>query len=1450
MFRIVFVLLLILPLVPVNSVLAQTPSPSISISPTSGAPTITTITVSGSNFTADTSVTVKFNGNIVGNASTGDGGSWTQSFVVPKSPQGSHEVEAGDLSATFTVTSRTLLSTYKGKVGSQVTVTGDGYAASQSGITLSFGGEQISTVAANSLGSFTSSFIVPPRPKGDYSVVVGSSLHNFELIAAFSISPTTGPPGITVELLGSGFTPNASGSVDITFDGNVVVSTSMDSQGSIATSFQIPVSPGGPHSVGVSHTSTGTTYSTFTVTPTLSLDRLNVAPGDTVTATGAGFAIKETAITVLIDVTPVATGVSADSEGSFTTSLIVPSLPSGSHSTRASGPRTSVNKVPPVTLILGAGISLVHSDGPPGSVVEVFGSGFASNESVTVTAGNRGAEIVATANSRGAWQANVTIPDAPTGRLSIKASASGGVPVETDFTVSPKISMVGPGGEPGATVLVKGAGFAANETGIRLILDGDLVASGISASTEGSWNGSFSLPSVPTGSYNLHASGSQTLGTSVPKINLAVSADLKLDLTSGPPGTATTVRGAGFKSGESVTVTVGQGANSVNVVANADGVWTANVAIPESPSGLLPIQATGASGQQMAASFIVTPSISLSSPYGSPTSSLQIKGVGFGAEREIAVSLDSASIATLSSDAEGSWSVIVPVPESPAGDYPITVLSLGGEQEVLFSITPSIVLSETHGEPGAILNLSGFGFASTERGISVTLDEEPLISGISADALGSWHVAFPVPAVSGDTYTVEASGPETSVASLPDEIVTITPSLVVRPASGVPGSPVSLTGSGFRSQERAIVISYDGTAVVTGINADASGTFRSSFTVPPSSSGLHFISHSSAVTLASGGSAASFQVVEGISIDFDEGPPDSGLTVRGSGFTANDPLISITYDSDRVLVQATSDAQGSFTESIQIPASTAGTHVIGVRSPNLSSGTNPEQTFYVVPDVELSISSGNVGGRVEVVGLGFGSLAPIALSYDDELTETTTVTDVSGSFFVEFPIPSSVHGDHTIKATDEDGQGDQAAFSVEDSAPAVAALLTPGSGARGGFFGGYRPLLDWGPIEDPSGVTYDLQIGTSPEFLAPILEKRGLDNASYALLERDALPRGTYHWRVRAVDGASNEAPWSESFVVKSGLVAPWVFVMLITLGLLATGCGGYSYVYIRRKRLRRAGAFPEFARDVSVIPELTELGASPAPALRAPFRLALPAPSRRRRTRTPEEQAHLQLVLDFMHSLPLIEVTYELKWMDELMDSARGEVTDVIEQVLNGHTELNYQPEWLRHPTYQEVRHILEGHEFLQRLDEYIHAVNDIALDTVSLVRQADADVVASGLSPITQGDQWRFDLGIVQNALGWFRGVYLRQASARDYLLVPVSGSNGEVMVSLHGEETTPFPGPILEYVEEEQAVQYRDLHIQIRSNYTNSEEARSLAARMVSVDLLREQLNGNLAELGQAM
>ena len=346
------------------------------------------------------------------------------------------------------------------------------------------------------------------------------------------------------------------------------------------------------------------------------------------------------------------------------------------------------------------------------------------------------------------------------------------------------------------------------------------------------------------------------------------------------------------------------------------------------------------------------------------------------------------------------------------------------------------------------------------------------------------------------------------------------------------------------------------------------------------------------------------------------------------------------------------------------------------------------------------------------------------------------------------------------------------------------------------------------------------------------------------------MPRGKFYWRVRAVDGALNEGPWSSAFELKSGILPLWAIASLVVLGVILAGSSTFAVVYHRRGRRTRAVAFPDLVREVSFEPALTAPRPTAAPALRPAPRLALPVPSRRKRSLSPEEQAGLNLVLDFMFSLPLLQVSSDLAWLDDLVESSGSASADVYEQVLEGQIELRYQPGWVRHPTYEEVMRRLEGHSFPQSLRDYVEAVDDITADTVSLLRQVYGDVAAALPPETLRVYEWPFVLAVAQNTLAWFRGTYLREPSARDYVLVGVSGSAEESLVSLHGEEATPFPGPIVEGVDELDAVAYRDLHIQLRANYTNSQSARLLAARMASLDVVRGQLTRNIEELRQKL
>lgn len=63
----------------------------------------------------------------------------------------------------------------------------------------------------------------------------------------------------------------------------------------------------------------------------------------------------------------------------------------------------------------------------------------------------------------------------------------------------------------------------------------------------------------------------------------------------------------------------------------------------------------------------------------------------------------------------------------------------------------------------------------------------------------------------------------------------------------------------------------------------------------------------------------------------------------------------------------------------------------------------------------------------------------------------------------------------------------------------------------------------WKPSTDPSGVSYDLEVATTRDFLTPLVSETGLTDTKYALTPGQALASGRrYYWRITAIDGVGN----------------------------------------------------------------------------------------------------------------------------------------------------------------------------------------------------------------------------------------------------------------------------------------------------------------------------------------
>ena len=1176
------------------------------------------------------------------------------------------------------------LSRKSGSAGDSIRIFGSNFGPSEN-IPIKFNNQLVATTTASPDGSLSVEFTVPGFSAGTYQVRIESIIprfFNFKITGGFSIDPPSGPPGTSVTVRASGLSPGAE--VDISLDGNILITTTADNKGRILTPVDIPSNTsGGSKSIEVTSPSRSD-QATFKVTATVLVAQAQASAGDTVSVSGTGFKSGETGISVTYKGIVVLPGIIADSHGLWTETFEVPSLPAGSHSVKASGSSTSAGDVRPTKMTLVSGLKVEPRSGEPGTVVRVSGSGAKSREQITVIAGSNLASVDVKASSQGVWEAELTIPIAPGGRLNIIARESSGKGASTNFTVTPAISLDPPTGFPGARLTLKGGGFKANQADINI------------------------------------------------------------------------------KFGEEI-------------------------------------------------------------------------------------------IASTSADPFGSWSELIIVPHIAADTYSVSVPGVDKRQ---FRVTAGVTLTSGRATPGETVTVVGSGFISKENNITLRLDDKPWETGILANEQGNWEIQKKFPPLPAGTYRLSATGSQTVSANITEDVLVLGSLLTLSISSGTPGMIINVGGTGFGSNESEIDITYDGEVLVRGISADVLGAFDRSFKIPHSTSGAHVIDVDRSGLSGNGNDSTEigFQIQPGITLEYTEGPPGNQIQIFGSGFSTNEPKISLVFDNTPVASGITAGPLGSFQESFDIPPSGAGAHSIQAKSPFSGATGTPEEIFTVLPSLVLSETKGNVGLKVMVTGEGFEPNSAVTLTYD-ELEQATVTEDVnkSGSFRLEFQIPESRQGDHVIRLDDLENK-QQITFTVEDTAPPPPSLREPSDGGSGGFLGGFRPATIWSPVDDPSGVRYTLQIAADRDFDEIILEKEGLENPRYTLSEEEKLPRGDYFWRVKAVDQASNESGWSNSHAIKSGLMPIWLLAMLVALGLVATGGGAYAFFNSRRRQVRDEAIPPEFIRILQ--PEAAPaLGASTAtPSLAAPTRRALPSPFRRAAPRlSPEEQARLQLVVDFVSSIPLLEITSDLAWLEEMIETMGGVKEDVYAQVLEGEIDLGYQPAWLQHPTYEDLRLIPQAQPFLQGLEGYIGVVNECASDTVVLLRKIAGDLSTAPPLETLSGNQWRFALTVGLGTLAWFRGTYLGQPSARDYLMQ--AGEVAETWdtdepppMELHGAEAGPFPGLILDGLSEEDANFFRDLHIQLRISYRTYEEARTLATKLASTDAMRAQIIEGISQLGQ--
>ena len=295
---------------------------------------------------------------------------------------------------------------------------------------------------------------------------------------------------------------------------------------------------------------------------------------------------------------------------------------------------------------------------------------------------------------------------------------------------------------------------------------------------------------------------------------------------------------------------------------------------------------------------------------------------------------------------------------------------------------------------------------------------------------------------------------------------------------------------------------------------------------------------------------ASFKVIPVITLSSSSGAIGSEVTVRGTGF-GDESDITIRLKNIKVATDTTKK-YGSFEVTFDVPIIESGTYDITVED---DSGNQGRAEFDVAAGANLSQTMGNVGTPLSVSGVGFKVGATVTITYDT-LEVATAIAGTNGAFSIVFNVPASIAGNHTITITDGTNMMEQI-FIMESMAPPMPALLLPEDASEAEA----EVYFDWEKVDDPSGVVYTLQVASDTDFAAIVLEKEGLTSSDYFTTEAEGLQptaKGApYYWRVKAIDGASNESEWSApmSFYVGSVFALPnWALYTLIGIGVLLVG--------------------------------------------------------------------------------------------------------------------------------------------------------------------------------------------------------------------------------------------------------------------------------------------------------
>ena len=363
------------------------------------------------------------------------------------------------------------------------------------------------------------------------------------------------------------------------------------------------------------------------------------------------------------------------------------------------------------------------------------------------------------------------VPQSPRGKHMITLKV-GSKSFQKEFTVLGSLAIGTKKGTPGTSIPIQGYGFDAHETGIKIMFDGNAVATGIEATAGGSWLYTLKIPASSKGNHPITASGATTPASEAKEQVFTVIPSMSINPASGWVGRVTSVSGSGFGSAETnIAVLYDDLLVNTNISADLSGSWQTSFSIPASSKGVHKVDARGATttlDDVADAQFTVSPGIKVEQASGrlgdviNVGDTLFVNGFGFlENEPNVKVTFDGMQvIGSITADANGSWSAQFAVPASSKGEHIVDsfgdATKSGDVSVYTVVITPELAINPASGAVGENTLLTGSGFGASQP-LSITYDAKKITSSATTDGKGSFSTAFKPPASGSGSHMVTVS---------------------------------------------------------------------------------------------------------------------------------------------------------------------------------------------------------------------------------------------------------------------------------------------------------------------------------------------------------------------------------------------------------------------------------------------------------------------------------------------------------------------------------------------------------------------------------------------------------------------------------------------------------------------------------------------------------------------